>query len=388
MSDPAVRILVATDIVADGQLVRRLLADEFNAISLSTVPDRSVQDFEEVRPDVLVLAFNSLEKAERYYLGLYRLSELIHALPHRTVILCTKDDVRRVYELCKKEYFDDYILFWPMAHDASRLPMTVLHAVRQVEAQRAQQAGPHEFAVQARRIAELEAQLAQSTVRGVQRVDRASRSLRQVGRDIGDALDGFTRRLREGELLGLVQAADHQGLERELVRLQREQIEPRLRQAVDTVQPVRQWVGSLQEELAPQLESARALGTLADKVRPVILVVEDDELQVQAIARILSDAGMEPLAAASGSAALGALRKHRPDLVLMDLELPDIDGIEVTRRMKAAEAFAAIPVIMLTGHSARERVVDSRRAGAVDFVVKPFDRDTMLGKVRRLLAGG
>lgn len=388
MSDPAVRILVATDIVADGQLVRRLLADEFNAISLSTVPDRSVQDFEEVRPDVLVLAFNSLEKAERYYLGLYRLSELIHALPHRTVILCTKDDVRRVYELCKKEYFDDYILFWPMAHDASRLPMTVLHAVRQVEAQRAQQVGPHEFAVQARRIAELEAQLAQSTVRGVQRVDRASRSLRQVGRDIGDALDGFTRRLREGELLGLVQAADHQGLERELVRLQREQIEPRLRQAVDTVQPVRQWVGSLQEELAPQLESARALGTLADKVRPVILVVEDDELQVQAIARILSDAGMEPLAAASGSAALGALRKHRPDLVLMDLELPDIDGIEVTRRMKAAEAFAAIPVIMLTGHSARERVVDSRRAGAVDFVVKPFDRDTMLGKVRRLLAGG
>ncbi len=388
MSDPAVRILVATDIVADGQLVRRLLADEFNAISLSTVPDRSVQDFEEVRPDVLVLAFNSLEKAERYYLGLYRLSELIHALPHRTVILCTKDDVRRVYELCKKEYFDDYILFWPMAHDAPRLPMTVLHAVRQVEAQRAQQVGPHEFAVQARRIAELEAQLAQSTVRGVQRVDRASRSLRQVGRDIGDALDGFTRRLREGELLGLVQAADHQGLERELVRLQREQIEPRLRQAVDTVQPVRQWVGSLQEELAPQLESARALGTLADKVRPVILVVEDDELQVQAIARILSDAGMEPLAAASGSAALGALRKHRPDLVLMDLELPDIDGIEVTRRMKAAEAFAAIPVIMLTGHSARERVVDSRRAGAVDFVVKPFDRDTMLGKVRRLLAGG
>ncbi len=388
MSDPAVRILVATDIVADGQLVRRLLADEFNAISLSTVPDRSVQDFEEIRPDVLVLAFNSLEKAERYYLGLYRLSELIHALPHRTVILCTKDDVRRVYELCKKEYFDDYILFWPMAHDAPRLPMTVLHAVRQVEAQRAQQAGPHEFAVQARRIAELEAQLAQSTVRGVQRVDRASRSLRQVGRDIGDALDGFTRRLREGELLGLVQAADHQGLERELVRLQREQIEPRLRQAVDTVQPVRQWVGSLQEELAPQLESARALGTLADKVRPVILVVEDDELQVQAIARILSDAGMEPLAAASGSAALGALRKHRPDLVLMDLELPDIDGIEVTRRMKAAEAFAAIPVIMLTGHSARERVVDSRRAGAVDFVVKPFDRDTMLGKVRRLLAGG
>ena len=75
------------------------------------------------------------------------------------------------------------------------------------------------------------------------------------------------------------------------------------------------------------------------------------------------------------------LRKRRPDLILMDVQMPDIDGVELTRRLKASEAYAGIPVIMLTGQSEKEVIVDSLGAGAIDFVVKPFDRDTLLKKV-------
>ena len=70
MSNPA-RILVATDAVADADLVRTLLRDEFDNMVGSTHPDRAIQDFEKHRPEVLILAFDGLEKAERYYLGLY-----------------------------------------------------------------------------------------------------------------------------------------------------------------------------------------------------------------------------------------------------------------------------------------------------------------------------
>jgi len=69
----------------------------------------------------------------------------------------------------------------------------------------------------------------------------------------------------------------------------------------------------------------------------------------------------------------------------MDIELPDISGVEVTRRMKSVEQFADIPVVMITGHSERHLVVDSLKAGAADFVVKPFDKTTLLAKLRRLL---
>lgn len=387
MSDPAVRILVATDIVADGQLVRRLLADEFNAISLSTVPDRSVQDFEEIRPDVLVLAFNSLEKAERYYLGLYRLSELIHALPHRTVILCTKDDVRRVYELCKKEYFDDYILFWPMAHDAPRLPMTVYHALRQMAAGEAQPRTA-ELVVQARRIAELEAQLERYGARGTRQVEKASHTLREAGQRIDTALDHFGRRIAQGELRGLVEVKDRSGFESEFERLKSQQIDSELRVAFDAVAPLHQWASGMRDALAPQIESARSLQALADRLCPLVLLVDDDEFQHRLMAQVLSGMNVELIGAASGAQALGVLRKRRPDIVFMDVELPDMSGVEVTRRMKAVEQFAGIAVVMITGRSEMQVVVDSRRVGAADFIVKPFDKTTVRAKVRKLLGGG
>lgn len=381
----ATRIMVATEIATDAELVRKLLADEFENVSLSTNQDRAVQDFEQRKPEVLVLAFNSLEKAERYYLGLYRLSHVIHALPHRTVILCCKEDLKRVYELCKKDYFDDYILFWPMTNDATRLLMSVHHAVRQTEADKSGKTAPSEFAAQARRIAELEAQLAQFAARGEQRVEAASRSLRQMGQDIGAALDGFSRKLTDGDLRDLVEVRDRRGFEHEVARLKSEQIEPRLQRATEAVQPVRQWVGALQQDLAPQLESARALQSLADKVKPVVLMVDDDEFQAHLVAQMVADAKMELIPAASGTEALAVLRKRRPDVVLMDIDLPDLNGVEVTRRIKSVEQFASIPIVMITGHSEKHMVVDSLKAGAADFVVKPFDKATVLAKLRKLL---
>jgi CheY-like chemotaxis protein len=304
-------------------------------------------------------------------------------MPHRTVILCNKDDVRRVYELCKREYFDDYILFWPMTHDAPRLPMTIFHALRQLAGAQGPQAATAELAAQARRIAELEAQLAQLASRGERHVEDATRSLHAASQDIGAALDGFSRRLVDGELRDVIDRRDVHGLEREVTRLKQEQIEPTLQAASHAVAPVRDWLGAFRQELAPQLESARALGTWAQQLKPLLLIVDDDEFQQRVLAQLLAAEGPELVFARSGTEALGLLRKRRPDLILMDIDLPDIDGVEVTRRIKAVEALAAIPIVMITGHSEKQLVVDSLKAGACDFLVKPLQREATLAKVRR-----
>ena len=78
-----IRILVASDVKGDAELVCQLPREEFGNVMGSTHAQRVVHDFEQHRPEVLVLAFNSLEKAERYYLGLYRLSTLAHGMVHR-----------------------------------------------------------------------------------------------------------------------------------------------------------------------------------------------------------------------------------------------------------------------------------------------------------------
>lgn len=381
-------ILVATDVVGDADLVRKLLRDEFDKVVASTDPDAAVRDFEKHRPDVLVLAFNGLEKAERYYLGLYRLSSVVHALPHRTLILCNKDDLRRVYELCKKEYFDDYVLFWPMTHDAPRLPMSIHHALRQQAAALSGAPTVSEFAAQARRLAAMESLLEQYATSGDERIDGASRSLRRAQQDIGSALDGFAHRLSHGELREMVEVKDETGFQREVERLKTGEIAAHLEVAAAAVKPVGDWARGLREKLAPQFQSADALQVLADRVRPLLLVVDDDELQHKLLRHLLKDVQFELTFASSGMDALATLRRRRPDLILMDVQLPDISGIETTRRIKAVDRFSAVPVLMVTGNSDKDAVVDSARAGAVGLIVKPFNKDVLVAKIRACLSGG
>lgn len=381
------RILVATTVIGDAELVRELVREEFNNVAISTDPERAVQDFEKHRPEVLILAFNTLEKAERYYLGLYRLSTLVHIQPHRTLILCNKDDLRRVYGLCKKEYFDDYILFWPGIYDATRLHMAIHHALRQLVTASTDAPSAGEIAAQARNIAGLESLLDQYGTKAGERIEVAGRSLRQAERDIGTALDGFSRKLSDGELPDLVEIKDRARFQEEIDRLKAHEIEKHFQSVSAAVGPMQNWVEDFRQEVAPHIESARQLKAMAERIRPVILVVDDDPFQHKLLGQILEHENLELVYAESGAGALGVLRRRRPDLILMDVRMPDIDGIEVTRRLKAAAPFAGIPIVMITGQGEKNTVVESQKAGAVDFVVKPFNRDTLIAKMHKYLGG-
>lgn len=383
---PEAKILVATEIASDAVMVKKLLHDEFDNIVVSTDADRAVQDFENYCPDVLVLAFNDLEKAERYYLGLYRLSTVIHTLPHRTLILCRKDDLRRVYGLCKKEYFDDYIQFWPIAYDAMRLHMAMHHALRQMPDTAAGAPSVTEIAAQARHMAELESQLDLYAIKGGQRMETASRSILQAEKAIGAALDSFSSNLSEGMHPNLVEVRDRAGFQREFDRLKSEQIEKNFEAVAAAVHPVRQWAGSLKEDLAHQIESARALKDLTECIRPAVLVVDDDEFQNNLIDKMLDEENLDIFFATSCAQAFSILHKRRPDIILMDVNLPDIDGINATRRIKSIARFSDIPVVMITGLSEKEIVLDSLKAGALDFVVKPLCKDILITKLHKFLS--
>ena len=115
------------------------------------------------------------------------------------------------------------------------------------------------------------------------------------------------------------------------------------------------------------------------------LLIDDESFQLKLLAQLLSAENLEQIFATSGTEALVSLRKRRPDLIFMDVGLPDIDGIEAVRRIKAIENFAAIPIIMITGNSEKDVVVQSLKAGAADFVVKPFDKRIVLAKLRKYL---
>ncbi len=377
-------ILVATDIIPDAALVRDMLNQEFDHVFTSTDPARAVTDFEQHRPDVLILAFNQLEKSERYYLGLYRLCKAVHQHPHRTVILCNKDEVKRVYELCMKDFFDDYVLFWPMTYDTSRLPMSVHYALRDLASLDSGGPSAAEFAAQARRLAELESLLDQQVVQGGQHIEAASRAMKKAEQEVGASLDGFSQRLINGELSDSVEIKNADGLKKEISHLKQDEIQ-HFRAAAESAQPLKQWAHEFKQECAPLMESARALNAMVERVRPTVLVVDDDEFQRKLLGKMLEAENYHIISATGGVDALNVLRKARPDVILMDVMMPDMDGMEATRRLKAIPHFAKTPVIMVTGKSEGNVVIDSLKAGASDFVVKPFDRATLIAKIAHAL---
>ena len=133
----------------------------------------------------------------------------------------------------------------------------------------------------------------------------------------------------------------------------------------------------------PQLAAARSLQQATRDVRPYVLITDDDEFQQKMLARILSNEPIDLAFAGTANEALALLRRERPDLVLMDINLPGVNGIEATMRIKSLESFASIPIIMVTGDSKKQSIVDNLRAGASGFLVKPIGRDNLLAQLEK-----
>ena len=117
-----------------------------------------------------------------------------------------------------------------------------------------------------------------------------------------------------------------------------------------------------------------------------ILVVEDHRDNRQILRDLLTSADFEVIEAEDGEAGLAAAAAHRPDLILMDIQLPGLDGYEATRRIKADAALHAIPVIAVTSYASSSDVEKARAAGCDAFVSKPFSPRQLLAEVREYLS--
>jgi len=120
-------------------------------------------------------------------------------------------------------------------------------------------------------------------------------------------------------------------------------------------------------------------------VRRIVYVEDNDDNVFMLQTRLELEGEFEILIAVNGSDGLAMVASERPDLVLMDLNLPDIDGWQVTSRLKADPATAAIPIIALTAHAMTGDREKALAAGCDEFDTKPIDFDRLLGKMRALL---
>lgn len=303
MSAKARPILVIGDEQGNGKLLLDLLSGQFADVHLSCDAAGRGADLARIQPAVLVLAFNVLDDAIEFLRCAYEGEPGLRDRPHATIALCEKRDVQRAFELCRERVFDDYVLFWPVTHDGSRLPMAVMHALRNVELK-----------------------------------SRSRSPLR--------------------EAMDQIQLAESEA----------------------TASAMRKLLAASGRHLAPVEDPPRS----ALQHEPyTVLFVEDDPEQHTLLRLILEGTEMSPVFAPTATRAMQMLTTLAPGIILVDVNLPDGSGVDLIRSIRAETAFGATPIITVTGNRTRAVVLAAMAAGAVDFVAKPYGKDTLLAKLRR-----
>ncbi|MBA7538556.1 Polar-differentiation response regulator DivK [subsurface metagenome] len=116
-----------------------------------------------------------------------------------------------------------------------------------------------------------------------------------------------------------------------------------------------------------------------------ILVVEDNEINMYLSCRILKSSGYEVIEARSGEEGVELAIKEKPDLIIMDIQLPGIDGLETTKRIRKSEANGEIPIIALTSYAMAGDRKKALKAGCTGYIEKPINPETFISEIKKFL---
>ncbi len=379
-----ISILIATDNNDQAQKIVAQLAIDYEDIVISISSQLSINDFDKHQPDILILAFANLANVEKYYDDLYQSSSHITICTHRTILLCHKDDLEQAHELCKQELYDDYILFWPESYDKYQLPRAIYHATLSLEAAKLY-ATNAEITNQIRRLTNPEPKFDTTLKSAYQLLETINQTIDQIKLDQTDVLTSFLQSLSLAEFYDLIDNSADKNLEPLIKELQENLIYPHLSQLDLPLFKINKCLNDLQPQVNALIDDVRLLQVVVHKSAPTVLIVDDDKFTQMLINDIVSTENYSVLYASSGIEALKTLRKHKPDIILMDMNMPSLDGVETIRRIKDSPKFSSIPIIMVTGNNAKKDVIESLKAGAADFVFKPISHGILLDKMETLL---
>ncbi len=374
-------ILILGESAGDTEVVCSVLRLEHQNLKTCSDPDNFCAIFDKTRPQVLVLTFKSLDTCESVYLNLHRRSDVLHGLAHKTIVLCSKEQVNQAYKLCHEGVFDDYVLFWPLVHDVKRLPMSVHLALAALEQMKAAQPW-EEMAALARKAEQLGDRLAEQIHQGRTFTESARTLAASAESAVSGALTRFTKNVVDSVIGDASLVQDRERASREVRRIGDAAIAPAMEHLLESQKPIRRWVETITDELQGPLDSARQLAQSASRLRQQVLLVDDDEFVRSIVARMLRQANLEVHAVSTLESARQLLKASRPDVVLLDYLLPDGTGVDLLKELRQSTPLNKVPVVMLTGKSDRQVILDCLSHGANDFVVKPVQKNALISKVR------
>ena len=331
------KILIIADSTYNLQGIVARLHSEPYILERTRNPIKGRSMFWEMRPELLLLGFRTVQIAKEFYSDLIQIEEpeLIKAW-HQVIVLCHMKEAEVAFGLVTAGLFDDYCAIQPV-YDAHRMVLSIKNALNR------QKAKSH--------IKSLESELAETRLS----LQQAMAVRSKVGENIGEqhntpqATKEEIRRIVEGVASGVGFANKTPETEK-------------------------------QPETTAQNQQAEA------SEPRTILVVDDEDAIRSLFSRILKDIGGYHVTEARNlTTAWLSIMKTPPDLMLINLELNGENGLALVRKCKNTPELSHVPVFIVSGHSERSNVIESSRAGAEGFIVKPVKPSDLLKTVQQAL---
>ena len=358
------QILVVSDSADELNDIQRLLNWEFGTLLKAHGEEEGLRLFKQHHPALLMLAFQHVEKADRFYLSLYRYDAEIHAVPHQTLLLCRGNESSKAYQLCQDGTINDYVADRPL-YDLFRLRLSVAQALNRFDREQ------YLYLLNSR---------IDNIVVGLREFDGTIAQMLCAGEWIHQSS------VRTFQVFAQTLAIDLERMEENLSNQfdqeRRDKRQKERQRMTEELKKTDDWLAQIESE---QHARADAAPTAFPDRAIEIMLVDDDEFYRETLVDMLEEAGMHVQPVMDGNAALARLRQAWPQLILLDYNMPGIDGVETLKRIKSNPDTNAIPVIMLTGVSSRDIVTNCISAGAAGFIVKPGDREKILSKIDQVL---
>jgi CheY-like chemotaxis protein len=372
-------ILIVTQSSEEGHTIKKMLTGDMGESWCADTDEEGVKLFIEKRPTVLILSFEEISKAELFYLTLHRQCAQIQEIPHQSILLCSNKEAEAAFELCRKNIFDDYVVNRPL-YDPFRILQSIHQALKMSSIRQASNDFRHQLADVGGDLRQLDVSIGKILVTDKELQHETLQAFKDFTKRMTDDLAQFETRLIETGLDNAVEIIDRTALQNQLNMLPHRNLEVKTLQVEKKMQDAQDQLKKSGKELVQQLGSIRNMEF--PPVRPEVMVVDDESLFRELIIDILEESDFRATAAESGQLALNKLRIRPPNLILLDYQMPGLNGLDTLRKIKADSSLGNIPVIMLTGDSEKIIVRECIMAGAVDFIVKPSDRATLIEKIR------
>lgn len=339
------------------KVIQEILRNKYQSILYCDVNTNQEQFIafmtDKSQPVLFIYAFEKTEEAIEFndiFVELNK-NKKIHSDKYLSLLICCREHREAAYFECSKGRFYSYETFRPV-YDMNRIRLSITQMGDLLTSQ--DKVNSYQ----------------QDKKAVIKKLQSVSQQLHEVETSLTDE-KGIQHNLLTELISEVDQLCKGDMTERAEVKVKVDKIKPRVENFKAHNQKYFNEIGSKVRAAKPSFK----------KKMPLVLVVDDQNVMLKIITTILKPKGFDVEVATNGAEALNKLKNCQPELVLLDIDMPVMDGIQTLKAIKEINELSQVPIIMLTSNTDKESFIECRELGAIDYIVKPTNAETLLKKI-------